>query len=173
MDAHEKKHRRHRCLSQIPRKIIMLHDRDNVSEFILHDICHENCFNLNRAAFFIDSPDFDCLKGVVGYSRPECKQTKIQVWENHCQYVDFMNQSPFNKMVRSILRTSLKKSTVADEDIAHGLAQELGMKHHRFCSLPLKHDNHGIFLYEIAEKKDFKTDELVDGLSLLGFCPVF
>lgn len=173
MDAHEKKHRRHRCLSQIPRKIIMLHDRDNVSEFILHDICHEHCFNLDRAAFFIDSPDFDCLKGVVGYSRPEYKQSKIHVWEDHCQFVDFMSQSPFNKMVRSMLRTSLKKSTVADEDIASGLAQELGMKHHKFCSLQLKHDNHGIFLYEVSEKNDFETDELVDGLSLLGFCPVF
>lgn len=173
MDAHEKKHRRHQCLSQIPRKIILLHERDDVSEFILHDICHEHCFNLDRAAFFVDSPDFDCLKGVVGYSRPEHNESNVPVWQDHCKFADFMSQSEFNKMVRSVLRTSLKKSVIPDEEIAHGLAKELGMKQHEFCSLSLKHDNHGIFLYEGSGEKDFTLEELLDGLSLLGFCPVF
>ena len=45
-----------------------------MSEFVLHDICNPNCFNLQKAAFLVDNPDFDCLKGVAGFSADEAYQ---------------------------------------------------------------------------------------------------
>ena len=55
-------------LSKLPRKMLSLKGQENVTEFVLHELCHKNCFNLDKAAYFVDNPDFDCLKGMAGFA---------------------------------------------------------------------------------------------------------
>ena len=56
---------------KIPKKLLSAQHVDNVAEFVLHERSHENCFNLRRAAYFVDNPDFNCLKGIAGFCRKE------------------------------------------------------------------------------------------------------
>ena len=58
-------------LSTLPQKILSLHGRADLAEFVLRDLCHERCFNLKKAAFFIDNPDFNHLKGIAGFCHEE------------------------------------------------------------------------------------------------------
>jgi hypothetical protein len=38
----------------------------------------------------------------------------------------------------------------------------------------MRHDNHGILMYEKTDPSDTIVDEhIVDGMSLLNFCPIF
>ena len=64
-------------LRRLPRKMLQLHGRDNVTDFVLHELCSKNYFNIPKAAYFIDNPAFNCLKGIVGISTQE-----LQKFEN-------------------------------------------------------------------------------------------
>ena len=63
-------------LCHLPRKILSLHGHDNITELILHELCNEQCFNLEKAAYFIDNPDFDCFKGVAGHCRSQALRSR-------------------------------------------------------------------------------------------------
>ena len=55
-------------LADLPKRMVPLYDLEaigNIPEFVLHDLCHEDCFNLKKAAFLVDNPDFDSLQGVA------------------------------------------------------------------------------------------------------------
>lgn len=173
-DLLQRQHEMLTCLSHLPKKILALHDKDNVTEFVLHDLCHEHCFNLNRAAYFVDSPDFNCVKGVAGFCRSEAYANCESVWEKPEEFSVHMQSAPFNQRVRGISRCSIRKSEEKDEVLAQELARDLGFKNYDLCSWGMKHDNHGFVLLEKACHEDKFADEYVlDGLSLLSFCPVF
>ena len=70
--------------------------------------------------------------------------------------------------------TVFKKIDDGHAALARELAQDLGFTNYAYCSWSLKHDNDGFVLYEKADAADtFAQDHLLDGLSLLSFCPVF
>lgn len=167
-------YRRSHNLATLPRKMISLHGNENVSGFVLHDLCLKDCFNLKKAAYFVDNPDFDCLKGIAGISQEE-PHLLSDIWLAPEKFSLYMNQSPFNQKVRSLYRTSSKKiNAQADKELAIDVAHELGIVNIGYCSWNGKHDNHGILVFEcndLASKPE--TDHLVDGLSLLSFCPIY
>ena len=76
----EKQNTMLRYVSQIPKKMLLLHGKDNVTEFVLHDLCHEHCFDIHRAAYFIDNPDFNFLRGIAGFSRDEAYAKCDAIW---------------------------------------------------------------------------------------------
>jgi hypothetical protein len=161
-------------LTYMPRKILNLYgQQDNITEFVLHDLCGKDCFNLEKAAYFVDNPDFDCLKGIAGFSRLEAYHDGSSIWESPKLFSEHMSRSPFNQKVRSLYKQSLKKSEISDEIIAHSIAQELGFKDHVFYSWNMKYQNHGILLFERSENDSCVEEHLLDGMSLLSFCPVF
>lgn len=161
-------------LSCLPRKMVALHGADNVTEFVLHELCGERCFNLDKAAYFIDNPDFDCIKGVAGHARGEVLAADEDIWRDPHSFSEQMKQSPFNNAVRNFSHESFKKRGQNDDDIAKTVAQTLGITCHGFYSWDMKHDNHGIFVFERTCSLDQDVDEhLADGLVLLSFCPVF
>lgn len=158
----------------LPRKMITLHGNENVSEFVLHELCHEKCFNLKKAAYFIDNPDFDCLKGVAGVSLEE-RPLVDDIWQKPEEFSTYMRQSPFNQKVRSLSRPSAKKVSIeADKELAIDVAHELGITNIGYCSWTGKHDNHGILVFEKgAPQEEVDRDELLSGVSLLSFCPIY
>jgi hypothetical protein len=161
------------CLSSLPRKIINVHQLDNVPEFILHDICDEHCFNILRAAYFVDNPDFNQLKGVAGFCRDEAYQLGDELWNDPDQFSSFMQDSTFNNKVREITIESIKGNDHMHEHIVSDIAPRLGFKEPAWCNWDLKHYNYGLIIYEKAHLDDDIFDEhFINTLYLLGFCAI-
>lgn len=158
----------------LPRKMITLHGNENVSEFVLHELCNPSCFNIKKAAYFIDNPDFDCLKGVAGVCQDESAGID-DIWQKPEEFSLYMRQSPFNQKVRSLSRSSAKKmSDQADKELAIDVAHELGIVNIGYCSWNSKHDNHGILVFEKGEShEDVGAEDFLNGVSLLSFCPIY
>lgn len=166
----EKKYEMLKSLSCLPKKILALHGADNTTEFVLHELCSSNCFNLSKAAYFVDNPDFNCCKGIAGCDRKERFEN-----DSWCAPDDFschMKQSIFNQKVREAHFLSLGASSL--ESQVSELAQKLDMKNPGFHRWKLKNGNHGILIFEKPQNEnDGLKEYLEDGLSLLGFCPIF
>lgn len=162
-----------KCLSGLPRRMMQLQGTDNVTEFVFHDLCNKDCFNFDRAAFFVDNPDFNCTKGIAGFNREQAFTQADNIWGVSQKFSEHMTSSPFHAKVRSLMFCSLKKSE-NEQELAHDLANDLGFSNYAFCSWNMRHDNHGLVVYERAEACDVATQEcILDGLSMLSFCPVF
>ncbi len=162
-----------KCFVSLPEKILSLHGIDNMTEFVLHDLCDEDCFNLSKAAYFIDNPDFDCLKGIAGYDRAEDTVKMDQRWENPHHFTNHALRCAFNQKVRKIQRPSKIRQKQEDAHLVRQLASELSMTNPLFFTWTLKHQNHALFLYE-PMTNDIKLEhDILRGASLLGFCPVF
>jgi hypothetical protein len=162
------------CLSHLPRKMLALHGKENMPEFVLHELCHENCFNFNKAAYFIDNPDFNCCKGIVGFSRAESYVNNGNIWEFPDAFTAHMQSSPFNQKVRQWSYCSLKKTPVNEEELVAKVASDLNLKDPHFCTWNMKHDNHGILIYEKTNPDDgIANEQIMNGVCLLGFCPIF
>lgn len=165
-----------RSLNSLPRKMIGMHGKEaNLPAFLLHSFCHDHHFNLDKAAYFVDSPDFDFFKGVAGVSRQEDGYLKngADIWENIDEYNNYLNASPFNKNVRNMTRSSVKAANGAEKDIIGSVAQELLFKNPEYYAWNMKHDNHAYFIFDRSNGDDKELDEhLEHSLYLLSFCPV-
>ena len=160
-------------LSSLPKKILLRHDTDRLPEFVLHEIACEECFNLNKAAFLVDNPDFNCLKGVAGIARNEAFSNGTSICEDPNRFSVHMKGSEFNDKVRNHVQVSCKKCDTPDAEIFANIAEMLGMKQFDVCTWDMKHDNHGYLVYEKMNSDDTSCDDyLVHGASLLGFCPI-
>lgn len=162
-----------KSITYLPQKILSLHGTDNVTEFVLHTLCNEECFNLSKAAYLIDNFDFNCLKGVAGFAKDEEYGSAESVWDNPKNFTEHMGSCKFNQQVRGINRPSSKRN-VAIERTVEDIASHLEMDNPSYYTWTLKYDNHGILLFEHKSPELQGLDEeILRGLSLLGFCPVF
>ncbi len=82
-----------------------------------------------------------------------------------------MDVSPFHQAVRSCLGEACTKSI---EKKPEQLADLLHLKNPHTYTWKTKHDNHAILLFEHDQPamKDEYGDDLLAGVSLLGFCPI-
>ncbi len=161
-------------LRRLPRKMLLLHGLDNVTEFVLHELASKDCFDLKKAAYFIDNPDFNCFKGVAGISNTEISGIE-DIWVSPDAFTKSMTASPFNQHVRSFTYKSHKKNDELYEKVANDLANELGLECYDFYVWDMKHDNHGFLVCEkndVSLQEKLHDDIVIDGLSLLSFCPV-
>lgn len=158
-------------LSHLPRKMLSLHDVDAIAELVLHELCSERCFNLNKAVYFIDNPDFNCMKGVAGFSRQEAFKNEEGMWDDHHAFSSYIKNAPFNQKVRSIQRESLQRNHTSDNAMMHALAEECNIDNPQCHTWDMKHHNRGVFIYEKPAVCDF--DEYIqNGVCLLSFCSV-
>ncbi len=169
-----KKHDILNHLTTLPQKVLSLHgvENINITEFVLHDLCNKGCFNLQKAAYLVDNPDFNCLKGVAGFSSQEAYDKDV-IWETPELFMQHMYKAPFNQKVRSIMHPSMAKSRKSDEETTAIIGDYLGLAKPSFCSWQMKHDNHGILIYEIEASCPVSSDILKNGACLLGFCPIY
>lgn len=159
-------------LSNIPRNIAQLQDRHNLVEFVFHELCHEDCLNVHKAAFFVDNQDFNCLHGVVGIDKAE-PFSSANIWQAPDDFSDYMKAVAFNEKVRKIQCASDSSLSQPESALIKQLGKELGMNNPKYCLLPLKYDNKGIFLYETSDKHAIEEADLINGLSFLFMCPLF
>lgn len=158
-------------LSHLPRKMLTIHGHDQLPVFILHELCHEGCFNFVKAAYLVDNPDFDCMKGIAGVAR-EHVLTECSIWDNHDRLVSSVAGSPFNESVRNISLASARKNAVSDEETAKKVCTQLGMRCDGYCSWNMKHANHGLLVFERVATTPLAQEDLLNGASLLSFCPI-
>ena len=159
-------------LSHLPRKMLALYGSEQMSQFVLLELCSERCFNFEKAAYLVDNPDFDCLKGVAGFTQAEVSNFS-DIWQQPEACYQQIAALPFNQKVRSLSRASVKRGSQEEKEAALALSKELGLDDVRYCSWDMKHGNHGLLLFQKTDRKDELSDEhLLNGLSLLSFCPV-
>ena len=159
-------------LSTLPEKVLSLHGIDGVSQFVLHDLCNKDCFNLQKAAYIVDNPDFDCLRGVAGFSHDEA-YTKQGIWTNPEQFISHMSNASFNQKVRSIDISSMRRLKKSDVEMTKFIADYVGIAKPAFCSWDMKHDNHGILVYETEQSCPIVNQYIKNGACFLGFCTVY
>lgn len=161
-------------LSNLPKKMMSVNDiSDNLAELVICDLCNEECFDIKRAAFFVDNPDFDMLKGVTGFHKTEGHTQWRPEWDNYEEITVIMKRSPFNQKVRHFVSTSPKRNDHSLDNIVAQIAKEFEIPGHSYISLGLKHGNHGLFVYENNRPEaDLINKHLADILHVLGFCPL-
>jgi hypothetical protein len=167
-----KKEQIRQSLCHLPRKIIAMRDTDQAATLVLHELCSKNCFDFTKAAYFVDNPDFDCLKGVAGFDRQDLVGFDATLFLDSEKLSSRLNTLPFNQKVRSLTKQSAKSEHHLDNEDFTSLAYDLGIQRPAIFSWDTRHDNHGVLLYEKPEDEDIHEDELHNGLALLSFCPI-
>jgi len=169
----QRQHEVLKCLSGLPRMMLMLKEYDNIPEFVLHDLSCPVCFNLRKAAYFIDNPDFDYLCGIAGLCRDELNFENKDIWQSPKDFSAAMESSPFNQKVKSVERASQKRSNASEQELVTELASMLGLTQPSACGWNMKHDNYGLLIFEKAAFDDTAADEyLLNGVNMLAFCPI-
>ncbi len=157
-------------LAHVPSKLLAYYDHDALAELVLCDLSGGHCFNFAKAAYLVNNPDFNCLKGVAGIAvYPEVAQGNV--WEHPDAASDRMRHCQFNKKVRTVFKASLPQEYEQRESSLQNLSRELGFVRPSSCTWPLKHGNTGVLLFERPESDDI-DQHLATGLSLLGFCHI-
>lgn len=153
--------------------MIQHHHRDNLSEFVLHDLCSEQGFKIRKAAYLINNPDFACLKGIAGYYNPE--MFLGESWQNPKDFTSHMLKSPFNQHVRLFMDTSLP--TINSKDFSkkqlQGIVDYLEIEDAAYHTWQSKHNNQGLFIFERPQDEIVHQEHLYNFLHMLSFCPVF
>jgi hypothetical protein len=164
-----------RSLSSLPPKMLTAHSKENLSEFVLYELSHPNCFNFSKAAYFVDNPDFNCFKGISGFNCQEHVVNGHTCWDCPETLDQSMVASAFNQKVRSISTPSLGHSIDKNKAQLASLADSLELSKPSYYTWHLKHDNHGILIFEHADKESNPDYEqhVLQGVSLLGFCPIY
>lgn len=172
MKPHASAPNHHHVLSRLtllPRKIIALYDAEHTSELLLHELSHNSCFNLEKAAYFVDNPDFNCFQGVAGYDQAE--HTIEEDIALPPVFYRHLNTCDFNKQIRGMAGSSYKKVHASQEDIIKELASGLDFNNPSCYVWPLKHDNYGILIYQASNgDAEHLQEHIENGLHLLGFC---
>lgn len=162
------------CLHQLPQKVMAYQEHDNVAAFVLHELCHSSQFNLEKAAYLVNNPDFDCLRGIAGFTRHDAFDEFDMHWRQPEEFSLRMKSSPFNSAVRELYAQSLKHNDVHEAASVTGLAEQLGIEQPQYISWDLRHDNHGYLVYQAPEDHDEQIKSyLQNGVFVLSFCPLF
>ena len=163
-----------KTLLKLPDKILHHHETDNLPNLILHDLGHDKHLNLNRATFLVDSPDFDCLKGIAGFCKSECcMHHATDIWENPDKFSTDMQNAEFHQKINHFLHHSMKRRA-SDEQVLSELGRSLGIAKPHVFTWDMRHGNHGILLYDTDNECLCQADnELLHHIAaLLGLCPV-
>lgn len=159
-------------LSSLARNITQLPDNHNLIEFVLHELCHEDCFNLKKAAYLVDNEDFDCLHGIVGVDKSQ-PFSHSNIWQVPDDFSTYMSSLLFNKKVKELQCKSNKCMSNQELGLIQQLSSELGIECPKYHIIPLKYDNKGILLYELASDADIEENDFISGVSFLSLCPLF
>ncbi len=162
-----------KTLLKLPDKILHHHEVNHLPNLILHDLGHNQHLNLKRATFLVDSPDFDCLKGIAGFCQKECGNHEVDVWNNPDKFTNDMDGAEFHKKINHFLHHSMKRRA-NDEQALSELGRSLGIEKPHIFTWDMRHGNHGILLYDTDNECLCQADnELLHHIAaLLGLCPV-
>lgn len=154
------------------KNILVSQEHDHVVDIVMHQLCSNTGLDVHKAAYFVDNPDFDCLHGVTGYCSDEMGKYQCD-WSDREKFAHTIVNTPFNKDVKSLRYKSMKRTGKLDDDVVKDIAQKLKIQNPGYCSWDMKHNNHGIFVYQKQDIPDHMQNSVHDAVCLLGFCPLF
>lgn len=161
-------------LHHLPRKVMTHQEKENLAAYVLHELCHESIFNVNKAAYLVNNSDFNCMRGVTGYEHNDAFNEFDAHWNQPDAFSLHLKNSEFNTAVREIFSQALTRNDHSESRSVLAIAENLGIEHPAYISWDLKHNNHGYLLYERPDHHDEETRAfLSNGLFLLSFCPIF
>lgn len=160
-------------LSDLPKRMIDLQNLENIAEFVLHGLCQPGCFDISQAAYIVDNPDFNCLKGIAGFSAAEAELLRAETWLSPELFSNLMRASKFNQQIRSLERASLRANGRSNDSALQEIAAEVGIANPAFCTWELKHDNYGVLIYRKPDNDPTFDEHFIKSLYLLSFCPIF
>ncbi len=143
--------------------------RDELSAFVLHELCSENGFGLAKAAYFINNPDFRCLKGIGGYDRAEAFNGIS--WERDQEFMQHLNRAQFHNKIRQYQNKHIENLSSASS--INQLQDQFEFEQPEAHVWNLKHDNQGIFVFDKQDNQELVQDHLRDFVHYLGFCQVY
>lgn len=147
------------------------HHLENLSEFVLHDLCSGDLFNIPTAAYLVNNPDFSCMKGVAGYKHAESFK-KGNNWDLQKDFTAHMKQSDFNQKVRLVYDKAVKIDG-SEKQKLHQLADQFEIENPAFHVWNMKYDNQGLLIFEKPEDMHEAHDNIVHFVPMLSFCSVF
>lgn len=157
----------------MPDKILHHHEVNALPQIVLHDLSHDDVFGLDKAVYLVDNPDFDCLKGVAGFSRDECKFHQSDIWNNPQDFHNEMKDASYNSKIQMFLRNGIKRSDVDthDQDDLVELGKSLGMQNPSFLTWRMRHGNHGVLIFEVDDQRIARKKDLLRHVGpLLSLC---
>lgn len=158
------------ALHHLPRKMLKVHDHHDGAAFVLHELCHPECFDVQKAAYLVNNPDFDCVQGIAGISRDEGGFIHNIAWDHPDEFSSYIETSPFHQQVRQLEGRSL--DVFHERDSILSMGKQLGFKHADCYVWDLKHNNHGILVFERPETHEHHDDLMKNSVYFLSFCPV-
>lgn len=161
-------------LGGVSSNIVHNHHLENLSEFVLYDLCSEDLFRVVKAAYLVNNPDFACMKGVAGYNKHD-NFSKGYSWQHPKDFTSHMRQSLFNQKVRQINDMNVAPGIInpSDKKYLHTLSDHLEIENPEFHLWNMKYDNQGILIFEKEDKNDQIFQHLPHFASMFSFCPVF
>lgn len=160
------------CLHHLPRKVATNQHVDSLTALVLLDLCHHSKFNLQKAAYFIDNPDFNILRGVAGFDHEHHHQEPDAQWSCPDDFHSHLCSSQFHNQIRAIERESIKRQQANEAEFLARLGQSVGIQNPHHIALNLKHDNYGYLLYQAPQDHDAELQEfLTNSAYILAFCP--
>lgn len=171
--AHTKNNEESRLLNQFgtfSKNMVDHHHLENLSEFVLHDLCSDSGFDIKKAAYLVHNPDFECVKGVAGFHQPESFAQSS--WQDHKGFTAHMKQAAFNQQVRAYNQENFPAKEVLDQNIEE-VADYLNMSDPSYHVWNSKHNNQGVFIFEGLAGEELSQGHLRNFLHMLSFCPIF
>ena len=152
------------------RNMIDNHHLENLSEFVLHDVCSDDEFGIEKAAYLVHNPDFNCVKGVAGFHRQESFNSSS--WNDHKAFTSHMKQADFNQLVRAYSQENFNHKEISDQHIEQ-FAEALQIVDPAYHTWNAKHNNQGLFIFDGSANSQALKSHLQHFLHMLSFCPIF
>jgi len=148
------------------------HYLDNLSEFVLHDLCSKDMFNVSKAAYLVNNADFACLQGVAGYE--SAASFGQDHWNQQHDFTRHMEQSKFNGKVRKHQDRAIEfDGSKKEHDRIQRLADQFEIEYPNYHVWNMKHDNQGVIIFDDRDLTDGMHEHMHHFVSMLSFCPIF
>lgn len=157
-------------LLSLPRKILNNHGLHGLSSIILHEIAPH--LDLQRAGFFVDNHDFNCLRGIAGFCNQECHLYHPSMAAGEEQLPE---KPEFHQRISQLAHPSICDGQgVVREDGLRQLMSDCELHDAHAHVWNMRHGNTGIFVYQEGPACLCSAHpEILEHItSLLSFCPL-
>lgn len=161
-------------LGNLRKMIVCHHQLDNLADFVMHALCSGPCLHIDKAAYFVNNPDFKILKGLVGYNQKDAHALLQDRWQEQEKFNNGMKNSLFHQKVRATEQEHFEKGTKSELYAVAKLADKLEIANPQYYIWDTKHENHGLIIYQpLLEHVNHPQEHFLDSLYYLSFCPVY
>jgi hypothetical protein len=157
-------------LTKIPKKILSSSDFDILADCVLYEISKEICFHLSSVSYFVYNPDFHVCRGIAGILKEDLTNWCKDPWNNEKEFKEILHNTQFNKKIRETSFCTIKDQTI--DTIGTEIKKIINNENLQFYSWKIKNNNIGILLYQKINISQCDENDIENGASLLGFCPI-